>query len=412
MNFITNFIRNIVLNILITLLLLIIFIDPNNNIFYIKDIVFIVLFGLWLFTLIYSKFDFKNKPLLIILSFIFLLPIYGLIIMKINNLQFIFTAPYLKSFYLFFLLVIILNLNINITQRINYIGFIISIIVLVSFILFYFANDLYEVLYNYMVKEKQVAVSRGYEFKGYKMFNLFYKTSPILLFPLSYYFQKLFFSNRINKKKKLYILAIILISISFVFSSTRANIIIFFILLFLYSMSYIYYNNKKIFWISFLFCLLCVSYLITNSFHQFSLSEKSNSIKIQHFYDYIKLFESNTNILILGQGFNSYFFSTYYNDYINVTELSYFEIVRVFGLPVSILFILFLLYPIYILLKKYVQFYCFRYILVSYTLYLTIATSNPLILSSTGMIVIVYVYSIIFLNTSDFKKSIQKQSNE
>ncbi len=401
MNIIITFIRAKVLNLLITILLFVIFIYKNNNIFNLKDIIFLSIIGLWLITLINFK-SILNKNLIIILTIVILfIPIYGIIIMKINGLEFNLSAPYFKSFSLFCLLPIIINLNINITQRFHYIGFMISIIVLISLILFYIANDKFEILYHYLVEDKQVAVSRGFEYQGYKMFNLFYKTSPLLLFPLGYYFQKLFFKSEIKRKKIQYILSILLISVAFIFSSTRANIIIFFVLLIIYSMYYIFINNRKIFWISIIFCFACISYLLNNTLHQFSQTETSNSIKLNHIMDYINLFKSNHNILFFGQGFNSNFFSTYYNSYINVTELSYFEFIRIFGLPVTCIFISLLLYPVIIFYKNYKQYYTFRYIPISYLFYLIIAGTNPLLLSSTGMIVIVYIYSIMYLNSKD-----------
>ncbi len=397
--------RTSIINFLITILIFIVIVDPNNNIFYIKDIVFALIILFWAYTLFFYSFNIPRKIIIIFIFLIIIMPLYSVIIAYINGNVITIQAPYIKSFFFLLLLPVLINLNINITQRFHYIGFMISIIVLISLILFYTANDLFEIIYHYLVEDKQVAVSRGYEYQGYKMFNLFYKTSPLLLFPLGYYFQKLFFNTEIKKKKVKYIFSILLISVAFIFSSTRANIIIFFVLLIIYSMYYIFINNRKIFWFSIIFCFVCIIYLLTNILHQFSQSETSNSIKINHILDYINLFKSDTNILFWGQGFNSSFYSTYYNSYINVTELSYFEFIRIFGLPVTCIFITLLLYPVYIFYKNYKQYYTFRYIPISYLFYLIIAGTNPLLLSSTGMIVIVYVYSIMYLNSKDYIKS-------
>ena len=144
----------------------------------------------------------------------------------------------------------------------------------------------------------------------------------------------------------------------------------------------------------------------------FNTNEASNNIKIQHIKDYGELFKNSPKVLWIGQGINSCFYSSYYNNFIKATELTYFELLRIWGLPMSLLFVFFLIYPIIRFFAKYKQYYSYRYIPIAYLAYLLIAGTNPLLLCSTGMIVIVYVYSILVIQSKEFKVAKKRKCNE
>jgi len=401
----TLLLRNNVINLLLTFLLFVIFADPSNKIFHVKDSLFLLILSSWLITTLFFTYNLPRKITYILIAITIFFPLYGLSVMGINGIPFQISTPYFKSFFFFGLLLIIINLNINITQRFHYMSFMISVIVFTCLILFYFARVQFDLVYNYLVINKQVAVARGYFYHGHEMFTLFYKTSPLLLFPLGYYFQNLYFVTGKKSEKIYYLSAIGITSIPFIFSSTRANIIIFFTLVVIYSMHYIFIKNQKLFFASLILFAFCAICLIPSFSSLFSINETSNNIKFIYILDYMNLFKSDYKILFFGQGFNSCFHSTFYNTNIYVTELSYLEFIRIFGLPNTILFLIILFYPIFVFYKNYEQYYAYRYVPISYTCYLIIAGTNPLLLSSTGMIAIVYVYSIMVINSPFFVPS-------
>jgi len=405
--------RTSIISFLITVLIFVIIVDPNNNIFYIKDIVFTLIILFWGYTLFFYSFNIPRKIIIILIFMAIIMPLYSIIIAYINGNEITIQAPYFKSFFFFLLLPVLINLNVNITKRFNQIGFIIPIIISILFIMSYLLNDYVSVPYNFLVFEKQVAVSREHVIMGFRLFNLFYKTSPLLLFPLCYYLQKYFSTslNRTNKKKCFYL--ILLLSVAFLLSSTRANVLIFIFFFLAYSLFYIYLKNKRIFLL--IFGLLTIVFLML--FFQklmlvFNTNEASNNIKIQHIQDYGELFKNSPKVLWIGQGINSCFYSSYYNNFIKTTELTYFELLRIWGLPMSLLFVFFLIYPIIRFFAKYKQYYSYRYIPIAYLAYLLIAGTNPLLLCSTGMIVIVYVYSILVIQSNEFKVAKKRNCNE
>ena len=108
--------------------------------------------------------------------------------------------------------------------------------------------------------------------------------------------------------------------------------------------------------------------------------------------------------LILGTGFGSPFYN-YGRDSIGYTsELSYFEMIRCVGLIFAIPFFLFVLKPVFS--KKVKADYK-----LSYICYLVIAATNPLLFSSTAMIMYMFLYEDIIKpneRQDSFESSIDK----
>jgi len=110
--------------------------------------------------------------------------------------------------------------------------------------------------------------------------------------------------------------------------------------------------------------------------------------------DYRKLFEDPTTLL-LGQGLGSYYYWSGFGEAISNTELTFLEIFRNYGLILGTLLLMLILYPLkYIKLKSDDIHTC---ILIGYGTYLLMCSSNPLLFSSSGMIILSAVISSLFL---------------
>jgi uncharacterized membrane protein len=78
------------------------------------------------------------------------------------------------------------------------------------------------------------------------------------------------------------------------------------------------------------------------------------------------------------------------------TELTYLELLRMFGLIVTSFFLFLLYTPIYIFKKskKSINYNKYKYLYKAYIMYLLLEiVSNPLLIGSTGMIIMVVVFS-------------------
>lgn len=373
--------------------------DPSNKIFHTKYILFVGVFLLWL-PLYYKKTVTLSKQLLFIMAFIgFFMPFYALSVGLIKNFANNSTMAelvYLNSFFFFFLLVIIVTENIQLRPVLNISAVLLVAVTAFSYIIPLFNPGLFAKLYTFFVTEKEAAVYALRNYGGFTLLMVFYKTSPILVFPLAWYLHRIFIL-KIKKNRVGQIIFILALCTTLFLSGTRANILSMGLILLFYIFFYALKKSKPI-------ALLVAFIYLAGFFYGGNLladvflnrSEASNQVKLGHLFSYIEHFSDHAGILLFGQGIGSTMYTTGINSIVGVTELTYFELVRVWGLPVSIVFGLILLIPIYHELKSG----SISHLFIAYTAYLFIAGTNPLLLSSTGMLVLVYVFSQTFSTTS------------
>jgi hypothetical protein len=125
----------------------------------------------------------------------------------------------------------------------------------------------------------------------------------------------------------------------------------------------------------------------------FDPMDVSNDIKLTHLHDYMRLFSDRTTLLF-GQGLGSYFYSSGFGTATSITELTYFEFIRNFGLSLAMVYFGLLLYPLTKL--RDAVFRDQHYLLLAYGCYLLICVSNPLLISSNGMLVLAIVLARVF----------------
>jgi hypothetical protein len=118
----------------------------------------------------------------------------------------------------------------------------------------------------------------------------------------------------------------------------------------------------------------------------FSGSNPSNYGRISHLEDYFKVF-NNPKDLLLGQGFGSSFYVTAWGKEGWLAELTYFEIIRRYGLFFGSVCIAMLMYPFI----RHKQYRIEPYLLIAYAGYLIMSATNPFIFSSSGMIILCVV---------------------
>ena len=123
-----------------------------------------------------------------------------------------------------------------------------------------------------------------------------------------------------------------------------------------------------------------------------SVSEESNSIKLQHLRDYGVVL-SNPTTLLIGQGLGAVFNSTEYG-YTSVTELTYLDMLRSYGILFAAPLLFCLLYPLVCLTRHSRRSEQFLYL--GYASYLVICITDPYLMSSSGMLVLSIVVAKTF----------------
>lgn len=380
----------------ISMLIIDVIIDPSNRIFHIKYILFGITFLLWIPKMASEKIVLPKLLVFVLVFTSFFMPFYALSVGLFNNFlnnTDIGGIVYFNSFFFFALLIVIVNARIELTKIFNYSSLIIVLITFGAYSILVLDPKTFGVIYQYFVIDKQVAIYSLRDYGDFTILMMFYKTSPLLVFPLSYYLYQVLIKK---ERKKIFLKLIILISlmVTLFLSGTRANILSLVLIILFYSIYYAYTKSKIVFtllsgiYILFLlYGMSAIGKIILNP------QEISNMVKFGHFISYIEHFSDNIGHFIFGQGLGGSFYSFGINQITNITELSYFELVRIWGSPITLVFLFVLMIPIFYEIKSK----NISHIFIAYLAYLFIAGTNPLLLSSTGMVVLVYVFSKVFL---------------
>jgi hypothetical protein len=216
-------------------------------------------------------------------------------------------------------------------------------------------------------------------------------TSPLLVISISYFTFKCIASRG---KARLSYAALLTINVIGMFlSGTRINMLMSFgtLLLVLY-----WHSEKKLRLACAALVLLTAATIIKwdSISGMLSVSEESNSVKLQHMQDYSVIL-SNPATLLFGQGLGAFFNSTEYG-YTSETELTYMEMLRRYGIILAAPLIFCLLYPLACLTRHSRRADHFLYL--GYASYLVICISDPYLMSSSGMLVL----SIVVARTYSF----------
>jgi len=329
------------------------------------------------------------KELLILLVlFGIAIPLYTFLIGAIQQIDFKFSdaTQYLKSFLILPIVLIVVQKKIDVRRL-----FILASLSVVFITLYKFMTiEYFSIDTKYYLVEKNAAFISRRRF-GPILFDplVFYKTSPLLVFSLAF-FSKRFFSKEESKWKILWLLLIILISLTLLISATRANILSALIILFFFA----YHRIKKALKYIGILLFIVASYALINNSQEilrsfFDSKEKSNKIKLGHFESYMDHFKEKPHILLFGQGFGTYFYSKSKGYKVQQTELTLLEIIRMMGIPVAFFFVILLIFPLMVLNKREDKENLDMR--MAYLLYLFQIVANPLLLGSTGMLVYVVI---------------------
>lgn len=214
--------------------------------------------------------------------------------------------------------------------------------------------------------------------------RVYFHTSPMLVFSLCYYLH-LF----IKEKKRLYLIFVLITAFSFFISGTRNNMLMA-ILPFAFIL---YINSSKNLRRLYIICsVIIVGYIVVNGvLSDFtSKDEASNETKLSLVPDYLQCY-SNPRTFLIGDGIGS-FFVTKVRGQTDNNELTYFELLRRFGIFGFIIYLYLMIKPV----KHLIKSENYSWLGLSYALYLVMIFSNPFFFSSNGMIILSLVLSVYF----------------
>lgn len=369
-------------NSLFLMLILVILLDPANTILHKKDVVFILL---TVFCLVFYKPDLSKIPFIAALFCAVLIPyLFSMIAMR--NIAPEDVLPVFKAISPSILLLWIREFDLLKLSQIPVI--LASLIMDILFLVILIFPETEGPIYIFAAIESETVQMAHRWFLGIEMFCMYLRSTIAFTFVLTY-----FLYMCINKEKRTIkaLIALTIIFFYFTFAGTRSSMLVpWFLAGIVCYAVYKDHPRAKLFFYpllavgGILFIVLIVA-LATET------DEVSNAVKYGHITSYISLFEQHPLYLIFGQGPGAYFYSDGFNKYVLQTEWTYLELLRWFGL--CSLLIIGVFYKPLITFWKYRNDALTFSLLWTYAAYLIIAGTNPLMLSSTGMIMLLTAYS-------------------
>ena len=363
--------------------------DPADKMFHMKLPLFCVCWVVMLIKLMVQRrqtvIPFR---MLLYLLLILLLPMLSITYYKFLNV----TGPddsfqYLKA-YLFITFTLVLYWSsIDITTTFCYVLSVLSAVIIAIFFLISSNPTLFGLLFEF--GQEYGCLALGQRQYGTVVFKtIFYKTSPMIAISIAYFV--FMTTTQRGANKILYLLLAALNIFAMYLAGTRNNIIVAVCLPLLIVVARS--RHAKTALVSLLFIAAFISTFFIGDVlkEMFDPSDVSNAVKIAYLNDYREIF-SNPVLLFFGQGLGSYNYWTVLADYTSVTELTFFEIFRNFGLIAGSLLLLLILYPLRQIRFKKGTLY--ETLLFGYGSYLLMSFSNPFLFSSSGMLVLSMVVS-------------------
>lgn len=402
--------RPLFLKVLLALLFMDVMIDPNNLIFHAKYVLFILVFVAWMPGRNFRKSKISVKLGFVIIFIALFMPFYalcvGILSSSLQNIP-VGRLVYFNSFFFFLVVLITANDTFNLTLLFNRSSLLIVALTMGLYVASVFNPGWFGTLYKYFVLDKGAAIYALRDYGKVTMLMIFYKTSPLLVFPLSYYLYRILIDTA-KKSPFSHYLLIFLIAGTLYLSGTRANVLSLFLILLFY-VGFFTYRKSKLWFVLVTALGLLIFLLAFPSLWDLIMNrhEPSNAIKFGYISSYADYFNGHLLSLIFGQGIGGKFFAYGLHRFRDVTELTYLELMRIWGIPVAAIFGVILIWPLVTEIREKKLSHLF----IAYLAYLFIAGTNPLLLSSTGMLVLVYVFSMEFGSETSLRTKVQRVSN-
>lgn len=370
-------------NILFFIFIFIVMGDPTNSILHKKDIVFVLVVA---YNIVVFKPDWSKLPYILLVMAAVIVPwLTSTIAMTPMDPEEALAA--LKSISPMILLLWVRNYDlINLSRGPVVICCIILTIIYIAMLV----NPLIEsVVWAFTNEHDSTIMMVRRSFLGIKIFACYIKSCVSFLFVFAYYILGLM---KKTQNGILYWVIMAFLVFTFMVSGTRSTMLAPFFIFIVIAFR-VFRNSKKLKYI-----MIPVTLLIAIAFVSVIVAaimetdEYSNVIKYGHLTSYATLLDENPMYLIFGQGPGTSFYSEGFNEIVFKTEWSYLELIRCYGI-MSLLIVYVYWRPLITFwkLRRTNDFtYCMFW---TYLAYLMIAGTNPLLISSTGMLILLMAYS-------------------
>ena len=378
-------IRQQIGNLLFFLLILVIVLDPTNTVLHLKDVFFVLLLG-------YSAIAYKPDMrycIHILFAYTAVVASYFFAELQGNTMNMEECVSILKAFAPLFMLPWIRNYNVIKLAIIP--TCLACIMIVVMYVVSANIEGAEYAIYLFAKAHGEMILVGDRYIMGIRFPSFYLKSFVDLMFTLFLVFYYLF------NCKKLWLRVILLLgaclfTVAFFCSGTRSTMLLPLFMLCMVTYASVMKRRKikyLVYPILFFAVIMFLALIVVLASER---GEFSNDVKFAHLTSYMNLLSEHPLYFILGQGPSTLFYSDGFRRMTDLTEWTYIELFRVYGL-FAFLILFVVLHPLY-RLWRYLR--CSSKVLgiwATYIAYIFIAGTNPLLLSSTGMIMILAIYS-------------------
>ena len=365
---------------LITIFGIVIMLDPANN-YRLK----IPMFVLALMGCMLTMNKTVNKLCTVFIAIVVLYTVYGILVCNMGerNIASDYQMAHIQLVFMSLLIIPLSRFSMNEVLKMNYIvGLVLATVINSLFMASAFSPDIALSIYRTNMEDQSIPtiiISRR-EFLGITVAAFFYKTAPYLFFASLYQFCR-------AKSVIEYLIAVFLIFPIFI-TGSRTPILCGMCILF-----YRFITTRKLSARFKVFITGIVVFIGTVLIYFLAIDNSDNSAAIKggNILTYINDILTPQGFLT-GRGIGSEFMDIR-GHLASHSEVSYFDILRMWGLVFGSIYIFFLLYPITAFFKsknKDIRTYMFAYFL-----YMVLAGTNPFIFASTGWFIILTAYCVL-----------------
>jgi len=383
----------ILLQVGISALVLIALLDPTDFMLHMKAPVFATVFLIWFYRqlILSRRMDGERRQKLprhvwiTTLGIAVVIPMVWSMIGLLDSDLHSGDAPLrlLKTFLFFSIVLVLISEEIDLISYINKLSIVLALATIAMVVM----NLVFPVLFigvSLFVADKgNGVISPDRNLFGLGIGEFYYGACPIMVFPFAHYCDRV---SQYGGRRFLSVMMCFLFGAALLLSGARAEILATLSIAFVFALKYI---RRASGWAP----VLIVGAIIfmvgaAAAIPKFAdTQENSNALKLKHVHSYYEEFGAKPAVLLSGEGANSAFYSEGFEVWTTVTEVTYFELVRVFGLPMVILFVAGLLWIAYSLFAQGLL-----PVGLAFLGFLGIAASNPLLVGSTGFLVVAAMY--------------------
>ena len=374
-------------DVLFTLLILVIMLDPPNTILHLKDPIFVLTVG---YNMAFFKPDWKYLPHFLVVVACMLVS-YVLSEMQMNAIDYKGVLAGLKSIAPLILLLWVGHYNLIKLAVIP--TFVACVVQLTVFVLSAVSEPLQYGIFLYMGAHDFPIMMSHRTIMGVEIFSVYYKSQVSFMFATFIGYYWLFNKKMTTAKFIMCLIAVVIFTSSFLTSGTRSTMLTPFVLMGIALYCRFRHTRYARYAVYPMIALAVACFLFVIFTLASETQETSNLRKYAHIPSYIALFAAHPEYLIFGQGAGTMFYSQGALMMVDNTEWTYIEIFRRYGLlALPILAVIFApLKPLIINNKDNITFG----ILWVYITYIFVAGTNPLLFSSTGMIMVLMAYCYV-----------------